>query len=48
MANVKLNRYEMGYSQAECGVMVVFAPTYEEAVAKFEAGDYEVEVYDEE
>lgn len=48
MAKVKLNRYEMGYSHAERGTMVVFAPTYEEAVARFENGDYEVQPYDEE
>ena len=43
MANVKENRYVMGYSQAESGDMVVYAPTHEEAVAKFEQGDYSIE-----
>jgi hypothetical protein len=44
----KLNRYEMGYSHAERGIMVVYAQTYGEAVEKFENGDYKVQVYDEE
>jgi hypothetical protein len=48
MANVKLNRYEFGYSQVERGLMVVFAPTYEEAVARFENEEYEIQPYDEE
>lgn len=48
MAKVKLNRYEMGYSHAERGTMVVYAQTYEEAVENFEKGDYKVQMYDEE
>ena len=43
MAHVKDNRYVMGYSQAERGNMVVYAPTYEEANALFEQGDYCIE-----
>ena len=42
------NRYEMGYSHEERGIMVVFAATYKEAVKRFESGSYELEVYDEE
>ena len=43
MAHVKDNRYVMGYSQAEHGNMVVYAPTYEEAVARWENGEYTIE-----
>ena len=39
----KLNRYEMSYSQAECGWMVVYANSYEEALELFENGEYEIE-----
>lgn len=46
MAKVKNNRYVFGYSEAEDGEMVVYAPTYEEANAKFEDGDYIVESED--
>ena len=38
--SVKHNRYVMGYSQAEQSDMIVYAPTYEEALAKFENGEY--------
>ena len=48
MVNVKLNRYELGYSHEERGMIVVYAPTYDEAVARFENDEYEVESYDEE
>jgi len=39
----KQNRYLMGYSQAESGWMVVYAHTKDEAVAKFESGDFQIE-----
>ena len=40
---MKLKRYVMGYSQAECGDMVVYALTYEDAVKKFEKGEYSIQ-----
>lgn len=43
---VKDNRYVMGYSQAEHSDMIVYAPTYEEALAKFENGEYITEEQD--
>ena len=43
---VKDNRYVMGYSQAEQSDMIVYAPTYEEALAKFENGEYITEDQD--
>lgn len=43
---VKDNRYVMGYSQAEHSDMIVYAPTYEEALAKFENGEYITEDQD--
>lgn len=43
MAIVKDNRYVMGYSEAEQSDMIVYAPTYEEALAKFENGEYIIE-----
>lgn len=46
MAKVKNNRYVMGYSQAEHGDMIVYAPTYEEALARFENGEYIIEDQD--
>ena len=43
---VGLNRYEFGYSQAESGIMVVYANTKEEAITYFEQGKYEIEDID--
>lgn len=43
MTHVKDNRYNMGYSQAEHGNMIVYAPTIEEANALFEQGEYCIE-----
>lgn len=47
-----LNRYEMGWSQADKGWMVVYAHDMREAEGKFENGEYEIEIpgedYDEE
>ena len=43
---VKDNRYVMGYSQAEHSDMIVYAPTYEEALARFENGEYITEEQD--
>ena len=43
---VKDNRYVMGYSQAEQSDMIVYAHTYEEALAKFENGEYITEEQD--
>lgn len=43
----ELNRYEMSYSQADCGWMVVYASSYEEAKEMFENGDYVIEEGDE-
>ena len=43
---VKHNRYVMGYSKAEHSDMIVYAPTYEEALAKFENGEYITEEQD--
>lgn len=39
----KYNRYEMGWSQADNAWMVVYALCLEDAEAKFEAGEYELE-----
>ena len=39
----KLNRYEMAWSQADGGWMVVYAHTYEDAEEKFEDGNYTIE-----
>ena len=38
----KLHRYDMGWSQADGGWMVVWARDLNEAEAKFENGDYEI------
>ena len=38
-----LMRYEMAYSQAEHGWLVVYARTLEEAQEKFENGEYVLE-----
>lgn len=35
-----MNRYVMGYSQADACNMIVYAESYEEAQEKFENGDY--------
>ena len=40
---VKVNRYEMGWSQADGAWMVVYASSLEEAEEKFEAGEYFLE-----
>ncbi len=40
----KLNRYVMSWSQADCGWMVVYAHDLTEAEAKFEDGDYNIEL----
>lgn len=37
-------RYEMGWSQADCGMMVVYADCIESAEEKFENGEYSIEV----
>jgi len=39
----KLNRYVMGWSQAYCGWMVVYAECLEDAEAKFENGECTIE-----
>ncbi len=38
-----MHRYLMGWSQAECGWMVVYAHDIEEAEEKFECGEYTIE-----
>ena len=38
-----MNIYEMSYSQADGGYWVVYAETYEEALEKWENGEYEIE-----
>ena len=40
----KVNRYVMSWSQADRAWMVVYAPSYEDAVRKFEDGDYKLEI----
>lgn len=42
-----MNRYLMCWSQADCGWMVVYANDYEEALMKFEDGDFEIDEGDE-
>lgn len=39
-------RYQMGYSQAEAGYMVVYASSIDEAESKFENGEYQIEIYE--
>lgn len=39
----KLNRYQMGWSQADNGWIVVYAHDLEEAEMLFEEGDYVIE-----
>lgn len=43
MAKVKNNRYVMGYSEADSGIMVVYASSVEEAEELFENGEFVVE-----
>lgn len=43
MAKTKLNRYEMGWSQADNAYMVVYATDENEANEKFEDGIYTLE-----
>lgn len=43
----KLNRYQMGWSQADGGWIVVYAHDLEEAEMLFEEGDYVIEEDDE-
>lgn len=43
---VKMNRYEMCWSQADHAWMVVYAATLEDAEAMFEDGIYELEEED--
>lgn len=38
-----MKRYVMGWSQADCGWMVVYAHDLNEAEEKFEDGDYTIE-----
>ena len=38
-----MNRYVMGYSQADACNMIVFADSYEEAEMKFESGEFLLE-----
>ena len=38
-----MNRYEMAWSQADGGWMVVYARDLNEAEAKFEDGEYTIE-----
>ena len=40
---MKLIRYDMGWSQADNGWIVVYAHSLDEAEMKFEAGEYQIE-----
>lgn len=42
-SNKRLNRYEMGWSEADNGWMVVYAHDLNEANEKFENGEYDIE-----
>jgi len=46
MKKQKLNRYQMSWSQADCGWMVVYAHDLREAEEKFEDGEYVIEPED--
>ena len=41
-----MHRYLMGWSQADCAWMVVYAHDLEEAEEKFEGGEYVIEEED--
>lgn len=40
---MSMHRYLMGWSQAECGWIVVYAHDLEEAQEKYECGEYRIE-----